>query len=96
MKLDYEMVGKRIQKRRKKCGLTQEQLAELANRSPAFIGHIERGTRKMGLETLCELSLALKCPTDELLGIKLYKTDSYASARELLALAYSLAKDEEQ
>ena len=50
----------------------------------------------MGLETLCELSLALKCPTDELLGIKLYKTDSYAGARELLALAYSLAKDEEQ
>ena len=96
MNLDYKMVGKRIQKRRKKCRLTQEQLAELTNRSPAFIGHIERGTRKMSLETLCELSLALKCPTDELLGIKLYKTESYASARELLALAHALAKAEEQ
>ena len=93
MKLDYKMIGKRIRKRRRKNKLTQEQLAEKTERSPAFIGHIERGTRGMSLETLCEIALALNCPTDEILGLPLLKADSNASARELLAMAQALAKE---
>lgn len=95
MKLNYKMIGKRIQKRRKRSKLTQEQLAERTERSPAFIGHIERGTRKMSIETLCEIALALNCPTDEILGLPQLKADSNASARELLALAQALAKERE-
>ena len=95
MNLDYKMIGKRIQKRRKKSKLTQEQLAERTDRSPAFIGHIERGTRKMSLETLCEIALALNCPTDEILGLPLLKADKNASAQELLALAQALAMGKE-
>ncbi len=91
MKLNYKMIGKRIQKQRKKCHLTQEQLAERANISASFMGHIERGTRKMSVETLCELSLALDCSVDELLGMGLLKTDCRPSASELLALAQALA-----
>ena len=91
MTLDYKLLGKRIRQSRKKRKMTQEQLAEKANRSPAFIGHIERGTRVMSLETLCELALALDCSTDELLGLEIKKVDEYACARELLALAQALA-----
>lgn len=89
--LNYKMIGKRIRKQRKKCKLTQEQLAERANISTSFMGHIERGTRKMSVETLCEISLALECPADELLGMGLLKGDYRASVSELLALAQALA-----
>lgn len=89
--LNYKMIGKRIRRERKKRKLTQEQLAERANISASFMGHIERGTRKMSIETLCEISLVLDCATDELLGMGLLKADCRTSASELLALAQALA-----
>lgn len=91
MSLNYKMIGKRIRRQRKKCKLTQEQLAERANISTSFMGHIERGTRKMSVDTLCEISLVLDCPVDELLGMGLLKADCRTSASELLALAQALA-----
>ena len=90
MKVDFKMIGKRIRRQRKKSKLTQEQLAEKIERSASFVGHIERGTRKMSIETLCEIALALDCPADEILGLPLLKMDRYANARELLALAQAL------
>lgn len=90
MTLNYQMIGKRIRRRRKAQHMTQEQLAERANRSTAFIGHIERGTRVMALETLCEIALALDCTTDELLGMELNTFDADGSALELLEMAQLL------
>jgi transcriptional regulator with XRE-family HTH domain len=50
--------------------LTQEQLAEKANISPAFVGHIERGEKKASLETMSRLVMALGTTMDYLvLGI---------------------------
>ena len=40
--------------------LTQEQLAELAEISLSFVGHIERGTRTISVETLARLCKALE------------------------------------
>ena len=91
MKLDYCMMGKRVRARRKQLRLTQEQLAERIHRAPSFVGHIERGTRKMSMETLCEITLALNCTSDELLGLEMRDQDRIAAARELLALAQGLA-----
>ena len=90
MRLDYGKIGDRVRMRRKCCGLTQEQLAELINRAPSFVGHIERGTRIMSLETLYALVLALECSADELLGFNLFQGDQYAAARQLLELARKL------
>ncbi len=54
--VDYQVIGERIRRSRKKAGLTQEKLAELVGISLPFLGHIERGTRKPSLETIVRLS----------------------------------------
>lgn len=66
--MDYVAMGKRVKCRRKILKLTQEQLAEKINVSTSFIGHIERGTRKLSVETLCALCDALGVSSDFLLG----------------------------
>lgn len=65
--MDLVSLGLRIRRQRKLLHLTQDQLAERAGISVSFLGHIERGTRKAGLETLVLLANALGMSTDILL-----------------------------
>lgn len=65
--MDYSSLGARIRRERILRGWTQEQLAEKANISLSFLGHIERGTRKASLETLVALANILDASVDELL-----------------------------
>lgn len=55
---------------RKKMGLTQEELAEMIGISTAFVGHIDRGTRVLSVQTLWCLCGALNLSSDFLLGIR--------------------------
>lgn len=64
---DYAALGQRIRKARKQQGLTQEQLAEACDLSTAHIGHIERGTRALSIESLITLANVLNVSTDYLL-----------------------------
>lgn len=64
---DYAALGQRIRKARKDKHLTQEQLAEICDLSTAHIGHIERGTRALSIESLITISKALDISTDYLL-----------------------------
>jgi len=64
---DYVSLGERVRKARKQKRLTQEQLAEACNLSTAHIGHIERGTRALSIESLITLSEVLDVSTDYLL-----------------------------
>ena len=57
--IDYKELGKRIRAERQKQELTQEKLAEMANISDSFMGHIERGGRTLSIETLAKLANAL-------------------------------------
>lgn len=66
-KFDYSALGERIRKVRKQKCLTQEQLAEACNLSAAHIGHIERGTRALSIESLITISSVLNVSTDYLL-----------------------------
>lgn len=50
--MDYVALGQRIRKERCKLNLTQEKLAEDVDLTPAYIGQIERGERKVTLEKL--------------------------------------------
>ncbi|HJA91628.1 MAG TPA: helix-turn-helix domain-containing protein [Candidatus Eisenbergiella merdipullorum] len=45
-------IGKRLYKRRKEMGLTQEKMAELLEMSPAFYGDIERGKKRLSIEKI--------------------------------------------
>ena len=65
--MDLFSMGMRIKRQRKIKGWTQDELAERANVSISFLGHIERGTRKAGMETLVKLANALGESTDVLL-----------------------------
>ena len=62
--MDYKAMGSRIQQRRKRLGITQEQLAEKTGVSTSFIGHIERGTQIPSVETLWKICRAIGCSMD--------------------------------
>lgn len=65
--LDYGKVGMRIRQVRKAKGWSQEELAKKCGISMSFLGHIERGTRIMSLDTFVNLCIALHAEADELL-----------------------------
>ena len=58
MDIQYHIIGKRIQQRRKELGLKQYELAEQLNISNNHMSSIETGREKPSLETLlhaCEI-----------------------------------------
>ena len=68
MKLIYEpeymQLGLKIAYYRKLRGLTQEQLAERIDRTPAFIGHVEAPNinKAVSLDTLFDIAHTLDVP----------------------------------
>ena len=61
-----QKLGKRIQKCRKKKGLTQEQLAERVALSRNYLSAVERGVNAVSLEKLIEIINCLDCSADEI------------------------------
>jgi DNA-binding XRE family transcriptional regulator len=59
-------LGKRIQKARKKAGLTQEKLAEKVKLSTKFIQFIESGNRAPSLKTVYRIARALDVKVQDL------------------------------
>ena len=77
--IDYTEIGQKIRQSRIAHSYSQEQLAELTGISTAFLGHIERGTRAMSLETLvsiCSVNISI----DYLLLDEISETDSEITA----------------
>lgn len=65
--LDYAKMGMRIRQVRKAKGWSQKELAKKCEVSMSFLGHIERGTRIMSLETFASICRVLEAGADELL-----------------------------
>lgn len=65
--LDYAKMGMRIRQVRKTRGWSQEELAKKCGISMSFLGHIERGSRIMSMETFASICRALDTNADELL-----------------------------
>ncbi len=63
----YEKLGRKIQKARKEKGITQERLAEMADISRTYMGHIEQGRRQPPLDTMQKIAKALKMKVNELI-----------------------------
>ena len=61
---EYLKLGLKIAYYRKLRGLTQEQLAEKIDRTPAFIGHVEAPniSKAVSLDTLFDIANALDVP----------------------------------
>ena len=64
---DYKKIGQRIRQVRKARGWSQGTLAAECGISMSFMGHIERGTRIMSLDTFACICHVLGVTADELL-----------------------------
>lgn len=60
-----KVLGKRIQKRRKELGLTQEELGDKVGISRAYMGYIEQGRYAPSLEVLEKIAKNLKSPISD-------------------------------
>ena len=65
-KVDYTAVGRKIREQRERLKITQEQLAEMCEISPSYIGHIERGSRNLSMNTAIQLCSVLEIGLDYL------------------------------
>jgi transcriptional regulator with XRE-family HTH domain len=65
-RVNYGEVGDRIRIGREEFGISREKFAELLNLSPFFVGQIERGERKMSINTLINISQCLHISIDYL------------------------------
>ncbi len=74
--IDYTRMGMRIRLARKAKGWSQDMLAKKCGISMSFLGHIERGTRIMSLETFVNICTALSTDADELLWGVAHPSDS--------------------
>lgn len=71
--LNFKDIGTRIRLEREKLNLTREKFAEIIELSPFYIGQIERGDRKMSVETIVKIANTLHVSIDYLLnGSHLY------------------------
>tara|TARA_R110002167_G_scaffold366403_2_gene595818 strand:- start:13377 stop:13727 length:351 start_codon:yes stop_codon:yes gene_type:complete len=59
----------RLKALRKSCGLTQDQLAELAECSTVALSKFETGVNLPSFDNLIALALSLNVSVDELLGV---------------------------
>ena len=66
--MNYVALGQRIKEERHKLNLTQEDLAEDVDLTPAYIGQIERGERKVTLEKLVAIVNRLGVTIDYVLS----------------------------
>lgn len=66
-KLNYKLIGQRIEHLRRINGVTQEMLAEKVDLSRVYIAYIETGKRKPGLESIVKISQALNSSIDNIL-----------------------------
>ena len=66
MVLDLCKFGARVQAIRTSRGLTQEQLAEIADLSAHYIGNLEQGVRRPSIYALMQLCTALGTTPNEL------------------------------
>lgn len=66
-KIDYVEIGKRIRVVRKAQGMTQEEASERCDITSSYYGNIERGNKKMSVETLAKITKGLGVTADELL-----------------------------
>jgi len=65
--MNYKALGEKIRKERIRLSLTQEKLAEKVDISESFMGHIERGSRKLSVDTLVKIANELDVSIDYLL-----------------------------
>lgn len=91
--IDYTAVGRKIREQRKKLKITQEQLAEMCEVSPSYIGHIERGSRNLSMNTAVQLCSVLEIGLDFLF---LDSAEENSEITNCINSALSVCSDEQK
>ncbi|MDR1061865.1 MAG: helix-turn-helix domain-containing protein [Clostridiales bacterium] len=66
--MDFHKLGRAIKKRRTALKLTQQQLAEMINKSTVYVSLIESGARRPSLDTLLNIAYCLKTSLDAIIS----------------------------
>lgn len=77
MNIDFKMIGSRIKQARKRCGLTQEGLAEKLNVTIGYVSQVERGVTKISLDLLAEIAAVLNCDVGDFIDGTSTGTEQY-------------------
>lgn len=83
VELYLEEVGQRIMERRKKLGLTQEELAERSDLTTQFVSYAESGKRASRPENLMKIAAVLGVSTDYLLTGDIIDKDKLLLSQKL-------------
>lgn len=75
--LDYKAIGRRIKYYRKKCGLTQAEVAEQLHVENGYVSQIERGVALISLKRLSEMADILKVDIALLISDTGYASSTY-------------------
>lgn len=80
MKIDYEKLGARIRYARTQRGMSQEELAEMADVSTVYISNIESGTKSASLAVVVAVAGSLKVSIDTLVSDSLNPSEETEDA----------------
>lgn len=78
--LDYITLGARVRNIRNECNMTQAELGEACSLSTSHIGHIERGSRTLSVDTLFKIASVLNVSMDYLVTDSLTNNESLFTA----------------
>lgn len=87
VKLYLSEVGQRIMERRKKLGLTQEELAERCDLTTQYISYIESGKRSSRIENIMLVALELGTSIDFLLTGRIVDQDMLLLSEKMRMLS---------
>ena len=94
MAVDFKLIGKRIQEKRKNLNKTQEDLAEYLDVSVGYVSNMERGTTKLSLTTLANISDFLRCDVSDL--VSKVSTNGSSYLNEELSILINLLTNKEK
>ena len=89
-----KLIGLRMKELRKRRGLSQEKLAEMAETSPNYLSRMERGTENPTLDMLIKIADALNLELWELFDYKHKAT--VRELREMLKQCANELQEEEK
>lgn len=90
-------LGLRIRAIRKSRNLSQEQLAELCNLHPTYIGQLERGEKNATIESICKISNAFHMSLEKLFeGIEIKEANYNNEALKIYHQIISLSMEKQK
>ncbi len=90
-----EIFGQRVRYYRKNRGLSQEQLAEMCDLHPTYIGQLERGEKNASLETIMRVCSGLSV-SPEVLFENISPEETETLPQKIYNLVISMPREKQE